>query len=303
MGVIVNTKTQKTPADDDLPPLDKRELEPERRHRALLLYAMMEERSRSCRYLGKVVGKGDKTMRNWKKWHDWDERMARCGPGVQSIAIRTFWELYPEFVRGVSAMMEVKMSVPLNPAYLPEEMRKSTETAFGGGEARQKLKEDMAEAGRNQAVGRTKQVEKQNDAMNYLDRARVTLDLAIVQAARGLREGKQKVAARDLPAILRARHEVDALLQGDTAVSGQGGVPKSPRVIDAERQGTSVHDAMLKDMEDARAVLVQLKTQAELAAKHAADRESLAESGTGQLPEGSDAGDLPEADAETANAG
>ena len=74
--------------------LARLEDEKEQAHRAFLLFAMQAPKKRSQRCVSKAVSVSAPTIGDWKKRFMWEERIKEAGPAHDSIAQKTYNELY-----------------------------------------------------------------------------------------------------------------------------------------------------------------------------------------------------------------
>lgn len=280
--VSIIVKPGKVPEDDEQFSLLKRQKEKERRHAAFLAYVCQDPELRSQRMLAKLWGVTDKTIRNWKNWHDWDDRISLAGAGAQQIGLRMLHRLYPEVAEECGPEIEKRMSIPFKAGFLPDkdrERRAKAEAAQQRADGDPDYRSDGAATG---PLGRARlgqELNKNEEGRRYLDRAMLLIDATLAHAGKKLKDGTLRVNARDIPVLIRARHEVEALSEGHTGMHS-GAVPPSVRVTEAERKGESVLDALAADAEEAVAVLRALQTQAEVDAQVAAQRREMLRDGS-----------------------
>lgn len=249
-------------------PLERRTHEKALRHRALLLYTMMDEKLRSYRHVGRVLRKGDKTIRRWAEEEDWAERIDRAGVGAQSLAIREYGQCYPETLAFDAIGIEPKMSVPFKPTMPPPPVASTAKDA-----------KDPHEPAPGPAQKFGLRAELHDRTKLASDKMKTTRGFASLlvgllgQAAKDLQQGKTKVNARDVPGLVKAYYETQSLLEGTpTSESGPQLTP-SVRVQQAERLGTDIAEAMLQDARECVAILQGIQASKSIAVELEQQRE------------------------------
>jgi hypothetical protein len=224
-------------------PLDKRKGERPFMHRALLLWAMMDDRARSYRAVGNAMSRGDSTIREWRKKHDWIERVDSIGGAAQAAAIARYRDGYMHrYGQRELASVEKRMSVPV---------LASEPTPVEGGSEGQRLAEQHAL--------------ERDDVRRMVSRHVQLLDAAIGTIVEPLKKGKVKITLRDLPAFIKFRTELADRLTPDVPKDSGFRVVESSRVQLAKESGGDVVEAMYEDAQELVAILGAITTRKEVA--------------------------------------
>ena len=225
--------------------LARLEDEKEQAHRAFLLFAMQAPKKRSQRCVSKAVSVSAPTIGDWKKRFMWEERIKEAGPAHDSIAQKTYNELYfKKMGMRELAVVEKKILAPISvvgttPKPIAETVIKTVEKSVNTV---------------NENKGSTL-FDEQLKA-KHLD----LVDRSIQYISDSLLAGDVKVTLKDLPVMLELRDN----LTGKERESDQNGgtiIVETIRVKDAKKSGGDLIEAMLDDSRELVAIFEALSLQ------------------------------------------
>jgi len=210
-------------------------------HRAFLLYAMQAPNKRSMRATAQAVGCSTPTISEWKKKFEWADRMLNTGPAHDSIAQRTYQELYFEEL-GMREIAVVEKRI-VNVQSIVSTTTKEIGTAV---QHTVKESKDLINAERKETM-----FDEQMKA-RHLD----LVDRSIQYISDSLMSGDVKVTLKDLPTMLELRDN----LTGKAKESENKGsvIIETIRVKDAKANGGDLIDAMLADSQELVAIFTAL---------------------------------------------
>lgn len=238
------------------------------RHRAFLLYCMMDDHRRSYRLVGRCLQRSEACMRIWSKKDDWHGRIAAVGEGIQTLALREYAKHYGAHLVHDAASVESRMSIPFRPELLPPSVEDDGEIVSDmgarGPATREHLKQEIR-----------RETEAAKDSLATVRRFSLLLEALLGRASQQIASGRMKVSARDIPALIRAHQEIAGLLSGAPTGAGEM-VQPSVRVVDAQRRGGDITQAMLEDAEECVAVLRGIQASKLVADEVARMREAAA---------------------------
>jgi len=221
-------------------------------HRAFLLYAMQAPKKRSMRATGQAVGCSTPSISDWKKKFNWADRMLNAGPAHDSIAQRTYHELYFEEM-GMREIAVVEKRI-VNVQSIVSTTTKEIGTAVQDTvkESKELINQDRKET----------RFDEQMKA-RHLD----LVDRSIQYISDALLSGDVKVTLKDLPTMLELR---DNLTGKEKENENKGSVIiETIRVKDAKANGGDLIDAMLADSQE----LVAIFTALSMKGKHPSHQE------------------------------
>ena len=219
--------------------------EKEQAHRAFLLFAMQAPKKRSQRAVSKAVSVSAPTIGDWKKRFKWEDRIKEAGPAHDSIAQKTYNELYfKKMGMRELAVVEKKILAPISvvgttPKPIAETVIKTVEKSVNTV---------------NENKGSTL-FDEQLKA-KHLD----LVDRSIQYISDSLLAGDVKVTLKDLPVMLELR---DNLTGKEREADQNGGtiIVETIRVKDAKKSGGDLIEAMLDDSRELVAIFEALSLQ------------------------------------------
>tara|TARA_B100001564_G_scaffold109287_1_gene90613 strand:- start:3674 stop:4447 length:774 start_codon:yes stop_codon:yes gene_type:complete len=221
------------------------ENEKEQAHRAFLLFAMQAPNKRSQRAVAKAVGCSAPSIGEWKKRFEWEERIKEAGPAHDSIAQKTYNELYfkKNGMREI-AVIEKRILAPISVV--------GTTSRPIGEQVIKTVEQSVS------TVKENKESTLFDDQMKarHLD----LVDRSIQYISDCLQTGDVKVTLRDLPVMLDLRDHLTGKVKEDEATGGSI-VIETIRVKDAKKSGGDLIQAMLEDSKELVAIFESLSLQ------------------------------------------
>lgn len=212
-----------------------------RQHRAILLYAMQAPNKRSMRATAQAVGVSTPTISEWKKKFVWSDRILNTGPAHDSIAQRTYQELYFEDL-GMREIAVVEKRI------VNVQSIASTTTKEIGTAVQETVKESQ------ELINQDRKETRFDEQMKarHLD----LVDRSIQYISDALLSGDVKVTLKDLPTMLELRDN----LTGKAKENENKGsvIIETIRVKDAKANGGDLIDAMLADSQELVAIFTAL---------------------------------------------
>lgn len=217
-------------------PLARREKESEIAHRSFLLWAMQLPERRNVRLTSRSVDRSEATLREFKKKHEWEERVANnitsdaeAQALYRAIYVKKFGTTSLEVIEhNIATPISKVGAIPKSVAEVVQHTIKTQKE-----EMRKKDPEDVM---RQKHIG--------------------LIDASIGYIASALRDGDVKVNIRDIPLLIQTRN---ALLQLDEKNKSPELILESVRVRHAKDTGGDVVEAMIEDAEELSMILKSLR--------------------------------------------
>lgn len=227
---------------DPITLLERRDREPDRQHRALLLYGMQHPAKRSMRCVARAVAADESTVRAWAYKWDWDGRTRELDGELHAVALyRAFYMPH----HGAKEIPEVsdRMAVPLTAS--PRTRQPDPEVIEDVRKAETVVREEIGRRARQERTVRDKHLSLIDASLGYI--------------VKQMTDGKIRAALSDIPTLLKVRQ----ILDGEVSEANLGGMQaiESVRVRAARNAGGDLLEAVDQDLVELRVVIDALKTR------------------------------------------
>ena len=219
---------------EEINKLHRLDNEPERAHRAFLLWTMQAKTHRNKRAVGRAIGKSHTTVGNYMNKFKWLERATTFTDEAE--AQQLYRSLYmPKY--GLTEITAVQK-------YIATPLSTSGTVGRSVGESVQK------------AIDKTTSKDGTVFEKEVQRKHLMLLDAAIGYIAQGLKAGDMKRQIRDLPVLIQLRKQ---LADVESSAKGAGVIYESVRVKEAKATGGNIVEAMYEDAKELAAILGSLR--------------------------------------------
>jgi len=214
--------------------LHRRQGEPERAHRAFLLWTMQAKMNRNKRAVSRAIKKSHTTISNYLTKFEWELRVTSLSDESEAQ------QLYRSLYMSKFAMTEISAVQK----YIATPLSTSGTLDRSIGESVQKAVKDTSA---KDGTVHEKEVQRKHIML---------LDAAIGYIAQGLKAGDMKRQIRDLPVLIQLRKQIAEV---ENSARASGIVYESIRVKEAKESGENVVEAMYEDAKELAAILGSLR--------------------------------------------